>query len=434
MNCTASNPPPVERTFAAYLALDWGDRFHAVAHARDEREASTTEMVGAAPEVFLIWLEALRDRVGATPQVPLAIAVEAGRRGLMTMLGERPWVVLYEVPPLTSAQFRRSLRPSGSKDDAGDARGLLELLRKHREQLRCKPSADGRIRELRALTQGRRVLVDECTQDQQRLYACLKGYFPQAIALLGNNLGTTMALEFLKRWPTLEALRRSRAQTLQDFYTQHRVRRQERIEERLQLRATARSLTEDPSVIEPAVLMMKALVARIECTRGHIQRYEERIAQLLANLPQQSLIESLPGAGATLGPRLLAVLLGEGESPESLGAESMQRRFGVVPRLHQSGRMNLVRWRPGASKFERQTLVEWAAQTVPRSAWAKAFYEQHRARGDRHHTILRKLAARWLRILSACLRNGQSYDESKHLQSLARQGSPYANLPEPTAA
>ena len=32
----------------------------------------------------------------------------------------------------------------------------------------------------------------------------------------------------------------------------------------------------------------------------------------------------------------------------------------------------------------RQTFVEWPAQSIPHSYWAKAFYEQQRTKGSSH--------------------------------------------------
>ena len=53
----------------------------------------------------------------------------------MHALLEVPWVVLYPVNPRSLRRFREAFTPSGAKDDAPDARLLLELLAKHRDQL-----------------------------------------------------------------------------------------------------------------------------------------------------------------------------------------------------------------------------------------------------------------------------------------------------------
>ena len=72
----------------------------------------------------------------------------------------------------------------------------------------------------------------------------------------------------------------------------------------------------------------------------------------------------------------------------------------------------------------RQTFVEWAAQTIPHSFWARAFYEQQRAKGLSHQAALRALAFKWIRIVFRCWQQHTAYDESTYLSALKRRGSP----------
>jgi hypothetical protein len=76
------------------------------------------------------------------------------------------------------------------------------------------------------------------------------------------------------------------------------------------------------------------------------------------------------------------------------------------------------------SPFRRQTLVKWAALTIPRSFWAEQFYRQHRARGAGHQAALRALAFKWARILFRCWQTGELYDEARYLKALNKRGSP----------
>ena len=52
--------------------------------------------------------------------------------------------------------------------------------------------------------------------------------------------------------------------------------------------------------------------------------------------------------------------------------------------------------------FLRQTFVEWAALTIPRSFWAAAYYRQQRGAGKTHQAALRALAYKWIRIVHHC--------------------------------
>ena len=50
-------------------------------------------------------------------------------------------------------------------------------------------------------------------------------------------------------------------------------------------------------------------------------------------------------------------------------------------------------------------------------AWAKAFYQQQRASGHRHHESLRAVAHKWVKIILAMRKTGEPYDESRFLDS-----------------
>ena len=83
-----------------------------------------------------------------------------------------------------------------------------------------------------------------------------------------------------------------------------------------------------------------------------------------------------------------------------------------------------MHWRYRAPTFLRQTFVEWAGETVPRSFWAKAYYEQQRAKGLSRQATLRSLALKWIRIHFRFWQDRTPYDEAAYLLALQRSGSP----------
>ena len=102
----------------------------------------------------------------------------------------------------------------------------------------------------------------------------------------------------------------------------------------------------------------------------------------------------------------------------------MQRYTGIAPVTESSGNKHWVHWRLQCPTFIRQTLVEWAGATIPRSFWAAAYYRQQRAKGCSHHAAVRALAFKWIRILYRCWQTRTPYDESTYLTALKRRGSP----------
>jgi len=405
--------------YAALVALDWGDKTHAFARQLGGAECIEQGSIAATPEALHAWLEALgKIHEGK----PVALAVEAGRNSLLHALLEYPWLTVYPVHPATSARFRTAFTPSGAKDDGPDAVVILTLLRMHRAQLTPLVLDTAQTRELAALVTARRSAVDQRTSTVCQLTSVLKSYFPQALTLAGDDLAKPLALAFLRRFSELAAVQKAKPATLRAFYCKHHARSEERIAERLALAAKARALIADRAIIGPAMLEVALLVDLLEVHARHIALLETRIAEAFAAHPHAELFAALPGAGPALAPRLLVAF---GDQPERYPtATSLQKYAGVAPVLERSGQKKWTHWRWAAPKFLRQSLVEWAGQTVPRSAWAHAYYHRQRRAGKAHHAVLRALAFKWIRILWRCWHDQVPYDETRYLATLAKRGSP----------
>ena len=93
-----------------------------------------------------------------------------------------------------------------------------------------------------------------------------------------------------------------------------------------------------------------------------------------------------------------------------------------------------MHWRWACPKFVRQTFHEWAAHSIASSSWAKAYYEQQRAKGKSRHTATRSLAFKWIRVIYRCWKDRTPYDEAKYLAALRQKGSPVLAYLKPQAA
>jgi transposase len=279
-------------------------------------------------------------------------------------------------------------------------------------------------RRLDLLVTARRDAVDHRTQLTNQLNSVLKGYFPQFLDLVGDELYTPLPLDFLARWPSLSAVQAARTSTVRQFYHRHSSRRAQVIEERLAVVATARPLTTDAAVIATGVLQVQMLIALLRPLQKSIDQFDDAIAEAFAAHPDAELFAHLPGAGAVLAPRLLV-----GFGADRLrypDAPSFQKYSGVAPVREKSCRQMWTHWRWHCPKFLRQSFVEWAGQTVPKCAWAKAYYRTQQEAGMGHHAILRALAFKWQRILWRCWQDRVPYDESRYLAALKKRRSPYA--------
>lgn len=408
--------------YAALVAVDWGDKTHAFACQTRGSSEKQTGQIEASAEALHGWLETMQQTYGGRR---VALVIEAGRNALLHALLEHPWLDIYPVHSATSARFRTAFKPSGAKDDGPDAEILLTLLALHRDQLTRLQMDLPVTRELAALVSARRSAVDHRTQNTNQLRSVLKSYFPQALDLVGEDLGSALALDFLERWPELAVVQKVRPATLRTFYAGHNVRSAERIEERIRRVASARALTLDRAWIEPALLQVTMLIALLRVQQVHVERFAQRIAAVFALHPRATFFRELPGAGAALAPRLLVAF---GDLLERYpDAASLQKYAGIAPVREKSGRQVWTHWRWHAPKFLRQSLVEWAGQTVVYCEWANAYHRRQKRAGKEHHAILRALAFKWIRILWRCWHDNVPYREQHYLDALTRRGSPLAS-------
>jgi len=407
--------------FAAFVGIDWADRKHDVclqAAGSDKRERS---VLPHRPESISQWAQELAERFCGRP---IAVCLELAKGPLVYALQRYAFLVLFPVNPTTLAKYRETFCVSGAKDDPSDAEFALELLLTHPERLTRLHPQSTPMRVLQQLVEQRRALVDDVRRLTNRITDALKQYFPQALEWFRDK-DTVVFCDFLTRWPTLKQAQRARQARLRAFFQEHNLRYPHIIEQRIQAILAASALTSDPAVIEPNRLLIEVLVQQLRALLHAVERFDHEIAELAPTLPDYAVFNSFPGAGPVFAPRLLAAL-GEDRERYPTPAE-LQKYTGIAPVTERSGNKCWVHWRLQCLKFLRQTFVEWAALSIPHCYWAKAFYEQQRARGSSHQATLRALAFKWIRILHRCWQDHVPYDEAKHLNALKRRGSPLLN-------
>ena len=157
----------------------------------------------------------------------------------------------------------------------------------------------------------------------------------------------------------------------------------------------------------------------IQTVRQDISQCEERIEQLTKSHPDFAIFDSFPGAGAALVPRLIAAFGSQRDRFSS--AAEIQSYAGIAPVVKQSGNTRSTHCRQAYPRFLRQTFHEWAAHSIQKSDWARTYYEQQLSRGKKHHTAVRALAYKWIRIVYRCWKDGMPYVESSHADALKKR-------------
>ena len=357
--------------YEVVIGIDWADEKNDLWIMDKERAQGEHRQVAQDAVALHQFAQQIKERYGGKR---IALVVDQKRGGLINFLLGLDFVDLYPVHAASAKDYRRALYPSGAKSDPVDARSHAEFFCKHPERFGPPLKADSApTRELQWLCEDRRGFVDQQTRLEQRLRSCLKQYNPLVLKLF-DDLGRTMCLRFILRWPSLQKVQRGSTQVLRKFFYSQNSRSAAKIQQRLELIRTERALSEEVAFLNA-------------CSR----KAQTWARQLLALGPQ---IEAYDG----------------------------RINSGQDKRTGQSKRR--VRWRWSAPTFVRQSFVEHAQHSIGYCRWASAYYESKKEQGKTRQTILRSLAFKWTRILYRCWQTGDCYEEQRYLDSLRRRNSP----------
>ena len=406
-SCSATNP------VAAYIGLDWADHKHAL--SLQTAEGGLVERSLVEQGQLSEWVAQLPAR---WPGRTIAIALEQSRGAVLYTLMSFPFLQIYPINPKSLARFRETFAPSGSKDDPQDADLLRELIQKHADRFRPWKADTVQTRQLQLLVEYRRQSIDERTRLMNQATSLLKCYYPVALECAGG-LDTLQAAEFLQRWPTLEALQKTTPGRLRQFYRRHGCRRAELIEQRLEWIRQAQPLTTDPAIVLSLSLRLRTVVAQLQALLPRLKEFDTQIADLFAAHPDHAILESFPGAGPALAPRLLAAFGSDRSRFEA--AREVQKLSGIAPVTIRSGHSCWVHRRWACPKFLLQTFHEYARLSLQQSVWAQAYYQRKRAEGKKHHAAVRALAYQWIRIIFRCWQDHTPYDEARYQQACRKR-------------
>ncbi len=415
-----NNPPALSeapRSFAATIGLDWADQKHDI-WLRPKEGKPNHQIVEHTPEALHEWVAKLRTRF---PEGQIAVALETSRGAIVYALMVYDFLVLYPINPKGLSSYREAFKVSGAKDDLSDSRLLEDMLSKNLEHLRPLKPQDQRTRTLAGLTQKRRQLVDQRTATVNESHAELKCYYPLAREIL-EDLTTTMAAEFLLKWPDLASLKKAGAAKMRKFFYGQNCRSEERMLKRDLLLEKAKALTEDAAVIVPSRLKVKALAGVIRTLNKVIDEMDELIQQEFTQHEDAFIFASFPAAGRILAPRLLVAFGTDRERFAS--AQEISQTYGIAPVKRASGKSQVIAMRHRCPKFARQTFHEHAACVVKKEPWAMEYYQMLRAKGKGHHAAIRATAFKLIRIYFRCWQTRTKYDANAYLEALKKTGSP----------
>nr|WP_024598004.1 transposase [Pseudoalteromonas sp. TAE56] len=340
---------------------------------------------------------------------------------LIYALAKYDHLTLFTVNPCAVAKYRQAFTPSGAKDDPSDAFVQVEILTLHMDKLSVIEPESAAMRTLSQLVEYRRSLVQDSVDLSNKITATLKNYYPQALEWFKEK-DTYIFCDFIQKWPSLTAVKKARKQTLLDFFESHNSHYSTVNNARLDSIKNSMPLTLDEGVIVPNQMLVEVLITQFKVLLKGIEKLDKAIKSAYKAQQDKKIFDSLPGAGPQLAPRLL-VPFGSNRARYNDAAE-LQKYAGIAPVIERSGQKMWTHWRYSCPTFLRQTFVEWAGFSIRYSFWAKAYYEQQKAKGKPHNSIIRSLAFKWIRIVFRCWKTNTPYDESTYLAALKRRGSP----------
>ena len=413
----STQPVQPAEPITCWVGLDWADKKHCMVVRSAPGAALRQHLVDQKPELLDAWFLQLRQE---HPQGRIAVGIEQSRGPVLYALMKFDFLVIYPVNPACLAEYRKAFSSSGAKSDGGDGDLLCEMVCLHPDRLRPLTVEEPTTRQLRLLVEARRDFVDDRTALSNRLGATIKCYYPAALEIVGEDLTTRMALDFLRRWPNWAKLKAAEPATLRNFFYAHNSRSEDRIRQRLECVKEATPLTEDQALTQPLQLQMERLVEQLRTVNKTIERYDVRIKEVFAHHPEAWLFKALPGAGPAMAPRLAATF---GTVRSNFSSSNDLLCFsGAAPVTKQSGNMKVVQFRYARPIFCHQTVVEFAKCSIAQCEWACSLYNHHLGKGKSRWAAIRAVAFKWLRILWRCWQDRKAYDETKYLRSLQRDG------------
>ena len=397
-----------------YLGVDWADQRHAVWVVDESGTKVAGRTVPHTVEGLSEWGRELDQWRAQGIELWAAIERPDGRVGDFLLDHD---LVVYPVNPKALDRARDRFRQSGAKSDPFDARVLADFLRTDHAHLRALQPSSAAAQELKLLAEDYQRQIRQQTRLVNQLTTTLKAYYPRALEMA--ELTTALAQEFLEAYPTPEAvtalterrwLRWARAHRLSEVRTRE-------LWDSLQ----QPQLPVPAHVVRAKARLMLALVAQLKPVVAAVGDYREAIEGFFANMPAAQWVRTLPiGKHGIMAPTLWARL---GDAPgrwESF--RHLQAHAGAVPVTKRSGKQQrVVHFRFACDKALRYVVDHVAFLSLHSSAWARAYYDQQRARGHSHRQALRALGAKWLKIIFVMWQHRIPYDEQYHLAMMTRQ-------------
>ena len=297
--------------------------------------------------------------------------------------------------PLQVAAYRRS-GVRKVKTDRTDAFWVADFIRI------ANPSPTRQdlptILQLRELSRFRFCLTEQIGDIKRKIISILDRVFPEYETLF-SNVFLNSSRELLKEAATAHEIADFDLTELSSLL--HSGSRGRFGQQKAEAIQNAARQSVGVSFLADAVrLEMRCLLAQIELLQDQRAQVDQVLATLMSQIPQH--ITSIPGIGLPTGAAILAEIrdVHRFESVEKLVAYA-----GIDPTVYQTGQFQAseAHMSKRGSPYLRHALWQAASMAIQHDPELKAYYQERRAQGMPHGTVLgaicRKLLARVFVIL-----------------------------------
>lgn len=386
-----------------YVGLDWSDTHHDVV-VLDEAGHRVGTQRFAHSHQGLQELKRFLLSIASQPE-DLACIVETNHGLLITFLLEAG-IPVYPVNPKTANKLRKT---AGAKTDRIDAYLLAKTGRFDLAELRRLAPDSPIVAELKTLTRDQDALIQTQTRLVNQLTACLKEYYPAALALF-DKLQQPSTLLFLQAYPTPAAAAAASVEEITALLKTTRYPNARRAAERILEELHRPHLVASEVIVRAKSRLTLSLLRQLLPVIEDIKSYDKEIRTLFLKHPEHERWQSLPRAAKRLAPRLLSEW-GDDRTRYSC-AQSVQELAGTAPVPFQSGNFAKAHKRFACLKPLRNVLHQFAWQTTLSEPWAAAYYQRKRAGGKSHSMAIRSLANVWVRIIYRMFQDETGYQRS----------------------
>ncbi len=339
------------------------------------------------------------------------VLLEAGANGWLRLFDAAGGVV-HVADPKQAKRFAESLSSSGAKDDRRDSATLTHMLR---SPAHCPQpwSSKPDLEPLERFAGAHEQVTKEIVRCQQQLRDLMREHMPLVDSAL-KDLRRQWARRVLRQVPTPWHASQLDSEDRTALF--RGVRKKSRIA--LQ---DAFSQTEAPwltqTLAQAEALRIRMLLDRLDILLDQLDELDDAIDQATEQLPVRGLLESVPGIAMRQAATLIQHAFGD--------VLSHRDQAGI--RLGACGQpQGHARMRRSAHHRGRRATYLLGRLAARHHSWARAMYQDGRARGQKAATAYRRIARSMLRILTAMVRNNETYDEARYIAALKARGVPWA--------